>query len=110
VPVARMTDNLPDDLPAATLIVAAGGLGVLLVLWRIIDLPTPDISSIGPVKVDFSRKIGVFLGLIATAGVAYGGWRAMEESPVGVAPAAAPPPPPPPAPEPPATEPPAATG
>jgi hypothetical protein len=108
VPVARMTDSLPEDVPGATLIVAAGGLGVLLVLWRIIDLPTPDISSIGPVKVDFSRKIGVFLGLIATAGVAYGGWRAMEESPVGSTPAASPPPPPP-TPDPPATEPPAAT-
>ena len=110
VPVARMTDSLPEDVPGATLIVAAGGLGVLLVLWRIIDLPTPDISSIGSVKVDFSRKIGVFLGLIATAGVAYGGWRAMEESPVSSTPAASPPPPPPPpVPDPPATEPPAAT-
>jgi hypothetical protein len=107
VPVARMTDSLPGDVPGATLIVAAGGLGVLLVLWRIIDLPTPDISSIGSVKVDFSRKIGVFLGLIATAGVAYGGWRAMEESPVASTPAASPPPPP--VPDPPATEPPAAT-
>jgi hypothetical protein len=111
VPVARMTDSMPEDVPGAMLIVAAGGLGVLLVLWRIIDLPTPDISSIGSVKVDFSRKIGVFLGLIATAGVAYGGWRAMEESPVSSTPAASPPPPPPPpAPsEPPAAEPPAAT-
>jgi hypothetical protein len=106
VPVARMTDNMPDDIPGATLVVAAGGLGVLLVLWRIIDLPTPDISSFGGVNIDFTRKIGVFLGLIATAGIAYGGWRAMEESPVGAAPTAAPPPP---TPDPPAAEPPAAT-
>ena len=109
VPVARMTDSLPEDLPAATIVLAAGGLGVLLVLWRIIDLPTPDISSIGSVSVDFKRKIGVFLGLIATAGIAYGGWRAMEESPVSSTPSASAPPPPPPAPEPPAAEPPAAT-
>ena len=79
VPVARMTDSLPEDVPGATLIVAAGGLGVLLVLWRIIDLPTPDISSIGSVKVDFSRKIGVFLGLIAAAGITYGGYLGMQE-------------------------------
>ena len=109
VPAARMTDSLPEDWPGGTIVLAAGGLGVLLVLWRIIDLPTPDISSIGPVSVDFSRKIGVFLGLIASAGIAYGGWRAMEESPVGSTPAASAPPPPPPAEPPPAPEPPAAT-
>ncbi len=98
VPVAKAMGSLPDDLPGAMLVLAAGGLGVLLVLFRIIDLPTPDLSASG---VDFSRKIGVFLGLIATAGIAYGGWRANEESTVSSTPASAPPPPPP-APEPPA--------
>jgi hypothetical protein len=102
VPVGRMTGTLPEDVPGAMLVAAAGALGVLLVLWRIIDLPTPDGGSFGPVSVDFSRKIGVFLGLIATAAVAYGGWRAMEESPASATPTSAPPPPPPPAPEPPA--------
>jgi hypothetical protein len=97
VPVAKATGSLPDDVPGAMLVLVAGGLGVLLVLFRIIDLPTPDIDAPG---VDFGRKIGVWLGLIATAGIAYGGWRAQEESPIGSTPAA--PPPPPPAPEPPA--------
>jgi hypothetical protein len=99
VPVAKAMDSLPDDVPGALLVLSAGGLGVLLVLFRLIDLPTPDISVSG---VDFSREIGIFLGLIATAGIAYGGWRANEESPVSSAHASAPPPPPPPAPEPPA--------
>jgi hypothetical protein len=99
VPVAKATDSLPPDVPGATVVLAAGGLGVLLVLFRIIDLPTPDVSVGG---IDFGRKIGVFLGLIATAGIAYGGWRATEESPVGSSSAAPPPPPPPPAPDPPA--------
>ncbi len=47
------------------------GLGILstvLILYRLIDPP-----------YDATRKIGVFLGLIAAAGIAYGGWRAMEE-------------------------------
>jgi hypothetical protein len=101
VPVARATGSLPDDVPGALLLLAAGALGVLLVLYRIIDIPGPDIASFGGVDVDFGRKIGVFLGLVATAGIAYGGWRANEESPVTATPAASPPPPPP-APEPPA--------
>jgi hypothetical protein len=100
VPVAKAMGSLPEDIPGSLLVLAAGGLGVLLVLFRIIDLPTPDISAPG---VDFGRKIGIFLGLIATAGIAYGGWRANEESPVSSSPASTPPP----APEP---EPPAATG
>jgi hypothetical protein len=97
VPVAKAAGSLPDDMPGGMLVLAAGGLGVLLVLFRIIDLPTPDVSAAG---VDFGRKIGIWLGLIAVAGITYGGWRANEESPVGTTPAA--PPPPPPAPEPPA--------
>jgi hypothetical protein len=99
VPVARATGSLPDDFPGALLLLGAGALGVLLVLYRIIDIPGPDIESFGGVNVDFGRKIGIFLGLIATAGIAYGGWRANEESPVSSTPASAPPPP---APEPPA--------
>jgi hypothetical protein len=103
VPAAKAMDSLPDDFPGALLVLAAGGFGLLLVLYRLIDLPTPDISTAG---VDFGRKIGIFLGLIATAGIAYGGWSANEEAPVSSTPAAPPPPPPP---EPPAAEPPAAT-
>jgi hypothetical protein len=103
VPVAKAMGSLPDDVPGPLVVLAAGGLGVLLVLFRLIDLPTPDISAAG---VDFGRKIGIFLGLIATAGIAYGGWRANEESPVATTPASTPPPSPPP----PAPEPPAATG
>jgi hypothetical protein len=104
VPAAKAAGSLPDDFPGELLVLAAGAFGLLLVLYRLIDLPTPDISAAG---VDFGREIGAFLGLIATAGIAYGGWRANEEAPVTSTPAA-PPPPPPPA-EPPAAEPPAAT-
>jgi len=91
VPVAKATGSLPDDVPGAMIVLAAGGLAVLLVVFRLIDLPTPDLEAEG---VDFSRKFGIFLGLIAAVGVTYGGWRANEEAPVASAPAAPPPPPP----------------
>ena len=94
VPVAKAAGSLPDDIPGPLLVLAAGGLAVLLVLFRIVDLPTPDLGG----GVDFSRKFGIFLGLIAAVGVAYGGWRANEEAPATSTPAAAPPPPPPAAP------------
>ena len=92
VPVAKATGSLPDDVPGPLLVLAAGGLAVLLVLFRLIDMPTPD----GGIGLDFSRKFGIFLGLVAAVGVAYGGWRANEEAPAASTPAAAPPPPPPP--------------
>ena len=58
------------SLPVAASAVTAG-LGILstvLVLYRLID----------PVE-DASREFGLFLGLIAAAGIAYGGWRSMQE-------------------------------
>lgn len=64
--------NTPVAISAIT--AAMGILSVLLVLYRIIDPPGPN----GLAGVDVSRKIGVFLGLIAAGGVAYGGWMAMQ--------------------------------
>jgi hypothetical protein len=91
VPVAKAAGALPDDVPGPLLLLAVGGFGLLLVLFRLVDLPTPDLGG----GVDFDRKFGLFLGLIATAGIAYGGWRANAESPAGSTPAATPPSPPP---------------
>jgi hypothetical protein len=54
-----------------------GGLSVLLVLFRIID--PPSFGSFGGVSVDGTLEIGIFLGLIAAAGIAYGGYRGMQE-------------------------------
>ena len=66
--------NTPVALSAIT--AGLGILATLLVLYRIIDPPGGDAEEFG---VEISRSIGVFLGLIASAAVAYGGWRAMEE-------------------------------
>jgi hypothetical protein len=93
VPVARATGSLPEDVPGPLLLLVAGGVGVLLVLFRLIDIPGPDVPEAAGNAVEFGRKIGVFLGLVATAGIAYGGWRANAESPVEPTPTPAPPPP-----------------
>jgi hypothetical protein len=54
-----------------------GGLSVLLVLFRIID--PPSFGSFGGVSVDGTVEFGIFLGLLASAGIAYGGYRGMQE-------------------------------
>jgi multidrug transporter EmrE-like cation transporter len=58
------------QLPVAASAITAGLgiLGTLLVLYRVIDPPS-----------DLDRAYGLFLGLIAVAGVAIGGWLAMQE-------------------------------
>jgi hypothetical protein len=87
---ARAAGALPADLPAPVILLALGGLAVLLVLFRIIDIP---VSGEVPDEVDLSRKLGIFIALIGSAAVAYGGWRTNTESPAGgrVTPAAGPP-------------------
>jgi hypothetical protein len=54
-----------------------GGISVLLVLFRIID--PPGFGTFGGVSVDATLEFGIFLGLIAAAGIAYGGYRGMQE-------------------------------
>jgi hypothetical protein len=114
VAVLRISDAVfepPFSLNAAVAIL--GGIAVLLILYRIID---PPLDSDIP-GVDISRSIGIYLGLIAAAGITYGGYRAMQEegtsfgelgdqlsnrggpgagTPPQQPPAATPPPPPPP--------------
>jgi hypothetical protein len=82
---AASTPDLPQS--PATIIAAAGALAVVLVLFRLIFPPGLD-TGIVDVDVDLGRKIGIFLGLIASAGIAYGGWRAMNEAPATHEPAA----------------------
>ena len=74
---AASTPDLPQ--PPATIIFGAGALAVVLVLFRLIFPPGVDTGI--DIDVDLGRKFGVFLGLIASAGMAYGGWRAMNEAP-----------------------------
>ncbi|MEO8092472.1 MAG: hypothetical protein ABI726_07185 [bacterium] len=107
------------DLPVALSAITAGLgiLAVVLVIFRIISPPDFGLGDVaeafGGANVDVGRSIGVFLGLIAAGGVAYGGWAAMQEEGSSMsgpadrvgggddAPSPPPPPPPPASPPPP---------
>jgi hypothetical protein len=74
----RLSDS--DYEPPVSMNVAVtvlGALSVLLILFRIID--PPSFGSFGGVSVDGTLEIGIFLGLITAAGIAYGGYRGMQE-------------------------------
>jgi hypothetical protein len=77
VAVIRLSDALIEP-PVSLNAVAAvlGGISVLLILYRIID-PPGDTGGVSGVEIN--PAIGIFLGLIAAAGIAYGGYRAMQE-------------------------------
>src|SRR5260221_2398866 len=109
VAVIRLTDaDLEPPISLNAIVAALGGLAVLLILYRIIS--PPNFGSFGGVTVDATLKFGIFLGLIAAAGIAYGGYSAMREEGATLGdvadrlsrggdqpPARGPPPPPPPA-------------
>jgi hypothetical protein len=80
--VAAVTIELTDALieppvSMSSVVAILGGISVLLIIYRIID--TPSAGSFPGVSVDVSPTVGIFLGLIAAGGIAYGGYRAMQE-------------------------------
>lgn len=78
--IARAADQIPPTLPAPVgmIMLVAGAIAVVLILFRILDTPGEDVTGFG-VNVEVGRKIGVFLGLIAAAALTYGGWTASNE-------------------------------
>jgi hypothetical protein len=93
VPLARAAGSLSEDVPAGLAVLVAGAFGLVLVLFRLIEVPGPDVPAIAGDTIDVGRKAGVFVALVATAGIAYSGWRASAEAePGATTPAAAPPP------------------
>jgi hypothetical protein len=75
VAVVRLTDAVFEPVISMNAVVAVlGAISVLLILYRIISPPDSGISEI---SVD--PAVGIFLGLIAAAGIAFGGYRAMQE-------------------------------
>ncbi len=92
---AMMAQTVAMPIAASAITAGLGILSTVLVAYRLLDPP-----------YDASRKFGAFLGLIAAAGVAYGGWLAMQEEGATFGdqvPGAGEAPPPPPAPAPPAS-------
>ncbi len=81
VVAAGRARRAPGRFRADRLAMLAGALGLLLVLFRIVDLPLPDIDLQGSDQADSSRAAGLFLALLATAGIAYGGRLASRAGP-----------------------------
>jgi hypothetical protein len=117
--------GLPVALSA--IVTALGILSLILVVISIIS--PPDFGVPDTTGLDHSRKIGVWLGLIAVAAVTVGGYLAMQEEGIsfagetdrfrgggtgtggpGAGPPSPPPPPPPSSPPPPPSQPPPPAG
>ena len=81
VGLALMKASQSDvGLPVAmsAIVVGLGAVALLIIVISI--LSPPNIAGVDlPEGVDKTRKIGVWLGLLAAIGVTYGGWRAMQE-------------------------------
>jgi len=69
--------DLGTSVSPNAVVAACGGLAVLLVVFRI--LFQPSLVDFGGVAVDTTLRFGIFLGLLAAAGIAYGGYSAMRE-------------------------------
>jgi len=75
VAVIRLADAVFEPSVSVNAVVAIlGAISFLLILYRIVNPPDSGFS-----EVDISPAFGIFLGLIAAAGIAYGGYRAMRE-------------------------------
>jgi hypothetical protein len=71
-----MAQTVALPVAASALTAGLGILSTLLILFRIIATPSFDVLG---TNIDTSVQIGAFLGLIAAAAIAYGGWRSMQE-------------------------------
>lgn len=78
VAALRLSDAAYEPpISANTVVTVLGVVSVLLILFRIVD--PPGFASVGGISVDATLSIGIFLGLIAAGGIAYGGYSAMRE-------------------------------
>jgi hypothetical protein len=78
--------NVPA--PLSTVMLAAGALAALYILWRIISLPGAlgdakdqlnALGRVGGVSVDIGRSFGIFLAFLAAIGIAVGSFLSARE-------------------------------
>lgn len=76
--VMRATGAATPQLPASPgfIVLVLGALATILVLFRI--LVTPDAGASSSL-VDVGRSFGIFIALLAAAGVTFGGWALWNE-------------------------------
>ncbi len=79
VAALRLTDSRYEPPVSGNAIVSIlGGLSFLLILYRIIDPPGAS-GSVPGFSFDVSPEFWIFVSLIAAAGIAYGGYKAMQD-------------------------------
>jgi hypothetical protein len=71
--VAIVLPAAPTRFRSDRALVILGVAGLLLVVFRAVDLPLPDVDLVEGDHADTSRRIGLFLALLAAAAIAYGG-------------------------------------
>jgi hypothetical protein len=66
---------------ANVVVMVLGVISALLIIFRIIDPPSFGSYGgfFGTVSADGAVRFGIFLGLLAATGIAFGGYRAMRE-------------------------------
>jgi len=69
--------KLESPIQPSVLVAGLGALSTLLILYRIIHHPTAHLS-IANVHTSIGIKFGIWLGLIAAAGITYGGYLGMQ--------------------------------
>jgi hypothetical protein len=76
--VLRLSDSsFEPTLSLNTVVAILGAASYLLILYRVID--SPSFGEISGVSVDGTPELGIFLGLLAAAGIAIGGYLGVRE-------------------------------
>lgn len=74
----RLADSAYEPpVPMSTIVTVLGVISVVLIAFRIIF--PPSFGDFGGVSVDATLSLGIFLGLIAAGGIAFGGYSTMKE-------------------------------
>ncbi len=80
--VAGAADLRVARIRLALIVVAAGVLCALLVVFRLLD--PPDLATAADTAAsETGRRLGPFFALLATLGMSWGAWRAIEDAAVG---------------------------
>jgi hypothetical protein len=80
VALVAMRRTLELPVSPAVIVTALGAVSTLLILYRIVHHPSAS-ASFGSFHASAGIKLGIWLGLIASAAITYGGYLAMQEAP-----------------------------
>jgi hypothetical protein len=79
--IAAATAVAPPGFRRDRVLLPLGLFALLLVVFRAIDLPLPDQDLVQGDTEDTTRKLGLYLALVASAAIAVEGWRAARAGP-----------------------------